>query len=133
MKYSDEEREQFALAQERSRNNDLPGTIEILSRLVAGTVGKPLSGDDGELKVAAALSWTGIPRVLAARSEAAGIPARAKAIQGAYMSLHDDQASWSRHSRSQTLTDSSHCIQFDRPDVVIQAVGDVVDQVQSAR
>jgi predicted Zn-dependent protease len=36
MKYSDEEREQFALAQERSRNNDLPGTIEILSRLVAG-------------------------------------------------------------------------------------------------
>jgi predicted Zn-dependent protease len=36
MKYSDEERGQFALAQERSRNNDLAGTIEILSRLVAG-------------------------------------------------------------------------------------------------
>ena len=36
MKYSDKEREQFAFAQERSRNNDLPGTIEILSRLVAG-------------------------------------------------------------------------------------------------
>jgi predicted Zn-dependent protease len=36
MKYSDEEKEQFALAQERSRNNDLPATIEILSRLVAG-------------------------------------------------------------------------------------------------
>jgi predicted Zn-dependent protease len=36
MKYSDEEREQFAVAQQRSRNNDLPGTIEILSRLVAG-------------------------------------------------------------------------------------------------
>jgi len=36
VKYSDKEREQFAFAQERSRNNDLPGTIEILSRLVAG-------------------------------------------------------------------------------------------------
>jgi predicted Zn-dependent protease len=36
MKYSDEERGQFALAQQRSRNNDLQGTIEILSRLVAG-------------------------------------------------------------------------------------------------
>jgi predicted Zn-dependent protease len=36
MKYSDDEREQFALAQQRSRNNDLPGTIAILKRLVAG-------------------------------------------------------------------------------------------------
>ena len=36
MRYSDEERGQFALAQQRSRNNDLHGTIEILSRLVAG-------------------------------------------------------------------------------------------------
>jgi pimeloyl-ACP methyl ester carboxylesterase len=157
-------------------------------------VGKPLSGDDGELKIADALSWTGITRVLAARSAEPGVPARAKAIQDAYMShsvaalkdeqsgiastlvaagqlrdlgdrplvvltalkpfdevtlkamqltaaqgleiqrvwvqLHDDQASWSRRSRSQTVTDSSHYIQFDRPDVVIQAVKDVVDQVQ---
>lgn len=36
MKYSDEVRRQFAVAQERSRLNDLPGTIQILTRLVAG-------------------------------------------------------------------------------------------------
>jgi pimeloyl-ACP methyl ester carboxylesterase len=160
-------------------------------------IGKPLSGDEGGLKIASALSWSGIPRLLAARDDAPGVPAVAKAIQDAYMphtvaslleeergiastlsaggelrdlgdrplvvltaakpwpeellksqqltaaqglkiqgvwsALHDDQASWSRHSRSETLPDSSHYIQFDRPDVVVQAVKDVVDQVQAAR
>jgi pimeloyl-ACP methyl ester carboxylesterase len=160
-------------------------------------VGKPLSGEDGPLKIANALSWTGIPRILAARDEAPGVPAQAKAIKDAYFShsvravldeeqgiattmaeagqlrelgerplvvltamkpypeallkemqltvaqgaqiqhvwaeMHDDQASWSRHSRSETLTDSSHYIQFDRPDVVVKAVSDVVEQVRAAR
>jgi predicted Zn-dependent protease len=36
MKYSDHERKQFALAQERSSANDLLGTIEILRDLAAG-------------------------------------------------------------------------------------------------
>lgn len=36
MKYSDEERRQFAVAQERSKLDDLPGTIQILKGLVAG-------------------------------------------------------------------------------------------------
>ncbi len=35
MKYTDHEKKQFALAQERSKLNDLPGTIEILRNLVA--------------------------------------------------------------------------------------------------
>jgi pimeloyl-ACP methyl ester carboxylesterase len=160
-------------------------------------VGKPLSSGDGALKIANALSWTGIPRILASRSDAPGIPDQAKAVQDAYIShsaralldeansvestllsagqlrelgerpivvltaakpipeavlktmqltvaqgqeiqrvwkqMHDDQASWSHHSRSETVTDSSHYIQFDRPDVVIAAVRDVVDQVRSAR
>jgi predicted Zn-dependent protease len=40
MKYSDHERKQFALAQDRSRANDLAGTIDILRSLA---VGKPES------------------------------------------------------------------------------------------
>jgi len=35
MKHTDHQKKQFALAQERSRLNDLPGTIEILKSLVA--------------------------------------------------------------------------------------------------
>lgn len=160
-------------------------------------VGKSLSSGDGVLKFADALSWTGIPRVLAARSDAPGMPAQVKAVQDAYISrsaralldeadsvestlssagqlrelgerpivvltavkplpeavlksmqltvaqgqqiqrvwkqLHDDEASWSHHSRREIVADSSHYIQFDRPDVVIAAVVDAVDQVRSAR
>ena len=35
MKYTDHEKKQFSLAKERSKLNDLPGTIEILRNLVA--------------------------------------------------------------------------------------------------
>jgi pimeloyl-ACP methyl ester carboxylesterase len=45
--------------------------------------------------------------------------------------LHDDEASWSTRSRHQLLPDASHYIQFDRPDVVITAVREVVDMVRS--
>ncbi|MDP9773610.1 UNVERIFIED_ORG: pimeloyl-ACP methyl ester carboxylesterase [Rhizobium sp. SORGH_AS 755] len=44
--------------------------------------------------------------------------------------LHDDEASWSTRSRHQLLPDSGHYIQFTRPDVVIDAVLDVVNQVR---
>jgi pimeloyl-ACP methyl ester carboxylesterase len=44
--------------------------------------------------------------------------------------LHDDEASWSTRSRHQLLPDSGHYIQFTRPDVVIAAVLEVVDQVR---
>jgi pimeloyl-ACP methyl ester carboxylesterase len=159
-------------------------------------IGKSLSSGDGLLKVAVALSWTGVPRIFASRSEASGMPAHVKAVQDAYISrsagalldeadslestlssagqlrelgerpivvltavkpfpetalkamqltvaqgqeiqrvwkqMHDDEASWSHHSRREIVADSSHYIQFDRPDVVIAAVSDVVDQLRSA-
>jgi pimeloyl-ACP methyl ester carboxylesterase len=158
--------------------------------------GKPLNIGDNQLKIANALRWTGVTRLLAARQGAPGVPPQAKAAEDAYIShsipavldeeqaivatfdsagklrelgerpivvltaakpypdtvlkaldltaaqgqqiqqvwaqLHDEQAAWSRHSRSETLPDSSHYVQFDRPDVVIKAVQDVVDQVRSA-
>ena len=158
--------------------------------------GKPLNIGDNELKIAKALRWSGITRLLAARQGAPGVPSEAKAAEDAYIShsipavldeeqaigatldsagklrelgerpivvltaakpypdsvlkaldltaaqgqqiqrvwvqMHDEQAAWSRHSRSETLPDSSHYVQFDRPDVVIKAVRDVVDQVRAA-
>jgi pimeloyl-ACP methyl ester carboxylesterase len=44
--------------------------------------------------------------------------------------LHEDEASWSTRSRHQLLPDSGHYIQFTRPDVVIAAVLEVVNQVR---
>jgi pimeloyl-ACP methyl ester carboxylesterase len=44
--------------------------------------------------------------------------------------LGKDEASWSRHSRQVSVTDSMHYIQFQRPDLVIEAVTDVVKTVR---
>ena len=53
------------------------------------------------------------------------------AAQGSTMgttwkALHDDEATWSKRSRHQIVPDASHYIQFDRPDVVIAAVREVI-------
>ena len=52
-------------------------------------------------------------------------------MRAAMRTLHDDQASWSRRGRHELVPDASHYIQFDRPDVVIEAVRDVVEAVRS--
>lgn len=44
--------------------------------------------------------------------------------------LHEDEAAWSTHSRHQLLPDSGHYIQFTRPEVVIAAVLEVVNNVR---
>jgi pimeloyl-ACP methyl ester carboxylesterase len=44
--------------------------------------------------------------------------------------LHNDMASWSTRSRHQLVPDALHYIQFDRPDVVIAAVKEVVGEVR---
>ena len=41
-----------------------------------------------------------------------------------------DQASWSSRGRRQLVADSDHYIQFDRADVVIDAVKEVVADVR---
>jgi hypothetical protein len=43
-----------------------------------------------------------------------------------WQALHDDEATWSKHSRHQLVPDATHYIQFDRPDVVIAAVREVI-------
>jgi pimeloyl-ACP methyl ester carboxylesterase len=46
-------------------------------------------------------------------------------------SLHDDQASWTRHGRHEVVPDAGHYIQFDRPDVVIRAVREVAAAIRA--
>jgi pimeloyl-ACP methyl ester carboxylesterase len=62
---------------------------------------------------------------------AAGLSAaQVAADQQARKQLQDEQASWSTHSRHILVPDATHYVQFDRPDVVIAAVGQVVAAVR---
>ena len=49
----------------------------------------------------------------------------------AWKGLHDDEATWSTHSRHELVADATHYIQLDRPDVVIRAVREVVGTVRT--
>ena len=58
------------------------------------------------------------------------------AAQGAkdraiWKQMQDDEATWSSRSQHQLVYDSSHYIQFHRPDLVINAVLSVVDKVRA--
>jgi pimeloyl-ACP methyl ester carboxylesterase len=48
-----------------------------------------------------------------------------------WKSLQDDEASWSTRSRHTLVPNSTHYIQFGRPDLVIAAVNEVVAQVRT--
>ena len=54
-------------------------------------------------------------------------------MQVAWEKLQADEATWSIASRQERVPNASHYIQFDRPDVVIAAVRDVVARVRAAR
>jgi pimeloyl-ACP methyl ester carboxylesterase len=51
-------------------------------------------------------------------------------VQHTFRALRDDQATWSRCGRNVVVEGASHYIQFDRPDVVIGAVREVVAAVR---
>ena len=47
--------------------------------------------------------------------------------------LQADEATWSSCSRHQLMSDSSHYIQFDWPDVVIKVVNEIALEVREAK
>jgi pimeloyl-ACP methyl ester carboxylesterase len=51
-------------------------------------------------------------------------------LRTAWKALHDDEVTWSSHSRHELVPDATHYIQLDRPDVVISAVREVVGAVR---
>ena len=57
--------------------------------------------------------------------------AQANALRSVWKELQADEATWSTRSRHQLVPDATHAIQFDRPDVVIGAVRDVVCAVRA--
>lgn len=57
--------------------------------------------------------------------------ADATRMQSLWKRLHEDEASWSTRSRHQLVPDSTHYIQFYRPDVVIAAVKEVIRTVRA--
>ncbi len=58
-------------------------------------------------------------------------PQDALDMQAVWKTLAAEQASWSTRSRWEIVPDSLHYIQFQRPDLVIQAVTEVVTQVRA--
>ena len=55
---------------------------------------------------------------------------KAKQMTEIWKELQDDQAKWSSQSQHQLVDDASHYIQFDRPDIVIDAVRSVISKVR---
>ncbi len=53
------------------------------------------------------------------------------ALQRIWEKLNKDAAAWSTHSRQQSVPDSLHYIRFQRPDLVIQAITEVVNSVRA--
>lgn len=52
-------------------------------------------------------------------------------LDAEWRAMQDDEATWSTHARHQIVSDASHYIQFDQPQVVIAAAADVVSQVRA--
>lgn len=73
----------------------------------------------------------GAPPDAAALARVGLTPEQGRQQQAAWRALHDDVATWSRASRHEVVPDASHYLQFDRPDVVIRAVRDVVARVRA--
>jgi pimeloyl-ACP methyl ester carboxylesterase len=57
--------------------------------------------------------------------------AEGERLDSARLELQNDMASWSSRSTHRVLDNADHYIQFDRPDVVVTAIREVVDGVRS--
>jgi pimeloyl-ACP methyl ester carboxylesterase len=60
-------------------------------------------------------------------------PEKGRQYQAAWNSMQEEEAGWSSRSQHELVSDASHYIQLDRPDVVARAVRSVVDSVRAKR
>lgn len=58
-------------------------------------------------------------------------PSQSQRFAATLKDLHDDEASWSIHGRNELVPDATHYIQFERPDVVIAAIRQVIGDVRA--
>jgi pimeloyl-ACP methyl ester carboxylesterase len=52
--------------------------------------------------------------------------------QSVMQELQNDITTWSSHSRLEIVDGASHYIQFDRPDIVINAIREVVSNIRKS-
>jgi len=71
------------------------------------------------------------PASAAARQETQMSAAQDRSYRMVWKAMHDDIATWSASGRHFLVPDSGHRIQTERPDLVIRAVGSVVEAVRS--
>jgi pimeloyl-ACP methyl ester carboxylesterase len=62
----------------------------------------------------------------------AGLTPAQVRYEAAWLDMQKDEAAWSTRGRQQVVAGATHTIQFDRPEAVIAAVREVVDDVNSA-
>ncbi len=55
----------------------------------------------------------------------------ANRLEVVWLALHNDESSWSSRSRHEVVAGASHYIQFDKPEVVVAAVREVVGEVRA--
>lgn len=60
-------------------------------------------------------------------------PEQGRQYKEIWKAMHAEEASWSAQSRHRLVADANHYIQFDRPDIVIEAVRSVVKDVRALR
>jgi pimeloyl-ACP methyl ester carboxylesterase len=60
-------------------------------------------------------------------------PEKGRLYQDAWKDMQAEEASWSSRGQHELVTDASHYVQFDRPDVVARAIRSVVDSVRAKR
>lgn len=60
-------------------------------------------------------------------------PEVAARIKDNWKQLNAEQAGWSTRGQQRLLDDATHYIQFDRPDAVIGAIHEIVDEVRGAQ
>jgi pimeloyl-ACP methyl ester carboxylesterase len=108
----------------------LPGAMKEMDALDASfaQAGRLRSLGDRPLVVLTALKP--LPPEILAQLEMT--PEDGRRLQSVWKALQADEASWSTRSRHQLLPDASHYIQYDRPDVVVAAVEEVVAAVRGA-
>ncbi len=68
-----------------------------------------------------------------AEQKTAGITAeQAQGQKKVWLAMHQEESRWSTAGRQVVVDDAGHYIQFDRPDVVISAVADVVSMIRTS-
>jgi pimeloyl-ACP methyl ester carboxylesterase len=113
----------YASASIRSASRELNGLVHTLA-----VSGRFRTLADRPLVVLTAAK----PRPVEEIAAAGLTPEAVKRYSQEWTALQDDEAHWSTQGRHESVADSAHYIQFERPEIVIAAIQEVVAKVRRA-